>query len=724
MLIAHPAAGALRRGAHARAVHALALVAMALSTIGACEDGDASTDGGEAGASRAGSGEGTATGGLARDGEADRDASGDAALGATDPNGTPMEGGTDTDARADASADTGRDGGRDAALDAAIDASTDAGMDAGSSGDAGTGVVCPDAPPPIAFADATTAAGINAPHVKPATGAYFGIGQGWGDVDRDGWPDLLVTGGNAPALLYRNLGTGAFAPLAILPALPTTTLGGVSFADFDNDGWLDAYLANDGPNHLLHNLDGTAFTQIAASAGVTDGALRGQTGSWGDYDGDGWLDLYVANHNLDRDGLYRNRGDGTFDDVSALVPVGPPNRPAFVGTFVDYDNDGDPDLYVVNDHRRNNILWRNDGAGCGGWCFTNVSDASGAGVAANGMGIAVVDYDGDGDLDLYSSDIRRAWLLQNQTAQGSPTFLDVTVAAGVDWLGISWGTVAADFDNDGWPDLMLTTSDDRIGLSDRLFRNRGGGTFDDVSEDSGVSDLLYTLGVATADYDGDGFVDLVIGNQDAGYRLLRNLGTPSACQHWLRIRLVGDTQPDADGQFGVNRDAIGSRVAVELDDGRVRIQELASGSSLGAGNDLSLHFGLGAALPYRVTVRWPDGRTTRYSGVPVDQEWTLTWRPPAPDGDAGTPDPDAGAADAGAPMDAGAADAGASDAGAADAGPANPCCTRSTAGPSGTGCPDDPAIEACVCGQDDHCCTVAWDLLCDQAVPYCGGHCP
>jgi hypothetical protein len=501
-----------------------------------------------------------------------------------------------------------------------VDAATDAGDVDASDGAAGEacGVSLGD----IVFEDVTVAAGIDVPHAWMPESAYLAIGQGWADLDRDGYLDLLMTGGLLPAKLYRNAGDGTFNEWPILPSLAKSALGGVSFADFDNDGWLDVYLANLGTNQLLHNQGGTALIDVAQTAGVAESAFRGETGSWGDYDRDGWLDLYVANHDLDRDGLYHGEGGGTFSDVSDLVPVGPPDRPAFITAWLDYDDDGDLDLYVINDHLRKNILWRNDGPGCGSWCFADVSESSGAGVAANGMGIAILDYDGDGDLDMYSSDIQRAWLLQNQTAQGSPTFVDVTVDAHVDWLGTSWGTVAADFDNDSHPDLYLTTSDDRIELSDRLFRNRGNGTFDDVSNGAGASDTLYTLGVAAADYDNDGFVDMVIGNRDEGYHLLRNTGQAGVGNHWSRIRLVGDTSADPGGTYAVNRDAIGTRVTLELSNGRELVQELSSGGSLGAGNDLSLHFGLGCATAIRARVRWPDGAQTEHSPVPLDQEWT------------------------------------------------------------------------------------------------------
>jgi hypothetical protein len=394
------------------------------------------------------------------------------------------------------------------------------------------------------------------------------------------------------------------------------------FGDYDNDGWPDLYVVNQGANTLFHNDGGAGFTDVTALANIGDEG-KGSSASWGDFDEDGLLDLYVANFNcadcpnLDRDVLYRNLGDGTFEDVSEwLDGLGDdPVESTFVGSFVDYDNDGDLDIYVVIDHEVGNKLYRNDGAGCGGWCLTDVAETAGATGPVDGMGLAIGDYDNDGDLDLYFSDaVPAAMLLQNQTAQGSPTFVDVTSAAGLELASIGWGTVFFDYDNDGWLDLYLATTPSVPGLTNRLYRNLGDGTFADVSDGSGADDPGPTLGVASADYDRDGWVDLVIGNTSDRYALYRNLGHDDS-HNWLAVRL--------EGLGSSNRDGIGGRVSLETSGGRTLMQEVKSGSSLGAGNEILVHFGLGIDDVSTATIVWPDGQVETFDEVAVNQLWTV-----------------------------------------------------------------------------------------------------
>ncbi|MCS6863400.1 MAG: VCBS repeat-containing protein, partial [Abditibacteriales bacterium] len=225
-----------------------------------------------------------------------------------------------------------------------------------------------------------------------------------------------------------------------------------------------------------------------------------KSASWGDFDNDGFLDLYLANWSCypkcgrpmegDPDRLYRNNGDGTFTDVSHYLG-GSLNGAGFIAGFNDYDNDGDLDIYLVNDEWVNGIgnkLWRNDGPGCLGWCFTQVAEQSGAASKLFGMGLAVGDYDNDGDLDYYYSNAGPMELLQNQ---GDGTFREMAEAAGVQAAnGIGWGAVFFDYDNDGWRDLYLAIADttDHKGIAaNRLFRNNRDGTFTTVACDNEAS---------------------------------------------------------------------------------------------------------------------------------------------------------------------------------------------------------------------------------------------
>lgn len=483
-------------------------------------------------------------------------------------------------------------------------------------------------PPNTLFLDVSRAVGV----VGTRQGDERAIGQAWGDYDGDGWLDLYVTDPEGPNALFRNNGDGTFSrsPLAGQVALPDAFSGGATFVDYDNDGWPDLYVVNWGANVLFRNEGGERFVDVTDIAGVGD-AANGQSASWGDFDNDGYLDLYVANWSCyprcgrpstgDSDRLYRNNGDGTFTDVtewlnSKVLGSG------FIATFVDYDNDGDLDIYLINDefiHPIGNALWRNDGPGCKGWCFTEVSAELNADTKVMGMGLAVADFENNGRFDFYFSNAGPMTLLRNQE---DGTFANVAPHAGVDLpTGIGWGAVAFDYDNDGWQDLYLavmTTTDGKGIPANPLWRNKGDGTFELIHSGSGAGAVGPSMGVATADYDQDGWVDLLVGDAMMGYQLLRNQGAAHFPDHnWLTLHLIGGGP--------VNRDAVGTRVEIRTADGRFQTQEVRNGVSLGAGSELALHFGLADAAEADVTVIWPNGRSQHFPAVPANQRVRLPY---------------------------------------------------------------------------------------------------
>ena len=370
----------------------------------------------------------------------------------------------------------------------------------------------PDAPgepsPDTTFVDVSEAAGIVAPHLP---GGNI-TGQAWGDLDRDGWLDLFVSGGTGANRLFHNLGDGRFEELPLLPnaAMVGIAKAGVTWADYDDDGWLDLYVAVLGSNVMLRNEGGRALVVTKVGA---EHPGHGRSSAWADYDGDGRLDLYVVNGGDDHDALYHGEPDGRFTDRSALMPL-PWGRPGYAATWTDHDGDGDLDLYVVNDHHTGNVLWRNDGPGLeGGWRFTDLSVAAGAALEVDAMGIAVGDYDGDLDLDVFCSDIHHTRLLRNELQDGLAVFSEVASETGLDHPSINWGASWVDVDLDGWIDLYLATQDaSPPALNNRLFRNLGDGTFADVSEGCGCADPGFSTGVAAADYDADGAIDLLVGD--------------------------------------------------------------------------------------------------------------------------------------------------------------------------------------------------------------------
>lgn len=482
------------------------------------------------------------------------------------------------------------------------------------------------------FEEVTAPAGI----AGPRTNNEKITGQAWGDYDRDGWVDLYLTDGGfpkkpGPNRLYRNNGDGTFSlsPLAEQVALGDVKSSSAVWADYNNDGWLDLYVVNWGANQLFRNEAGQGFSDVTAEAGVGD-TTNGKTATWGDYDNDGFLDLYVANWSCtpncgrpvtgDNDNLYHNNGDGTFTDVTILLSDQTWGA-GFIASFVDFDGDNDLDIYLVNDefiHPVGNALWRNDGPGCDGWCFTDVSRQAGADQKVMGMGLAVGDFDNDLDFDFYFSNVGPSTLLFNQ---GDGKFEDRAEEAGVRIPeAIGWGTVSFDYDNDGRLDLYLANmveGDGDVGINP-LFHNNGDGTFTNLAEASGAGDPGKTIGVSTADYDRDGYVDLIIGNYDEGYKLFRNtLGDQGAGGNWFALSLSGSG--------AINRDALGARVYVTDSDGRVQVQQLNNGTGLGGNSGLELHFGLGAAEMESARVVWPDGTEQALDGLHTNARYTLAF---------------------------------------------------------------------------------------------------
>jgi len=470
---------------------------------------------------------------------------------------------------------------------------------------------------PIEFEDVTESAGIAQGHHA----RYFITGQAWGDYDGDGLVDLYLTDSAGPNTLYRNIGNGRFeiSPLNPGVQLADHVSGGATFADYDNDGRDDLLVVGQGTPRLLQNLE-SGFVDVTDAMGLVHES-QGESAAWGDFDSDGWLDLYIVSWYFGedetdprrQDRLYRNLDGTGFADVSDWLDTQRLGGPGFAATFSDLDGDGDADLYVVNDKLFGNVLWRNDGPGCGGWCFTDVSAASGADRPAFSMGISVGDFDADGDFDLYYSSVDEMVLLENAAAQGAFTWTDVSAAMQCTLPAVGWGSVFADFDNDSDLDLYLATLNPQPDLANRLYRNEFPLPFDDISPASGADDPGPTVGVARADYDADGRVDLVIGNMDSGYRLLRNVtGTTGG---WLQVELEGGGP--------INRNAVGTRAVLRLSDGRQLHREVRIGESIGAGHGRTLHFGVGEAVPVRLSIEWPNGDRQVVENPPLEARLRL-----------------------------------------------------------------------------------------------------
>ncbi len=530
------------------------------------------------------------------------------------------------------------------------------------------------------------------------------------DVDNDGFYDLFIPDGVA-SKFFHNLGNGKFEDVTAKSGL--SGLDGVSvalFADYDNDGYKDLFVSRTfKPNQLFHNNHDGTFTDVTAKSGIAEDCCT-TVASWADYDNDGYLDLYVGRY-LDprkeipttfyaRNGLhnqlYHNNGNGTFTNVTEKAGVGEVGL-CLGNVWGDYNDDGYPDLYVVNDFGRK-TLYRNNKDGT----FTDVTVESGTLAYGAGMSASFSDYDNDGKLDLYSTDIRSedAWYAEwptvarymvNTWRQGvwvtdMPLYMQVFRQSGTDFVkvfkqmadgnvllrnrgdgtfedtsakhhanppGWFWGATFQDFDNDGWQDIyaangwVYNDKDTEIELNflngvvtqqklyksgiffdpahfghtswhgwehNRYMRNRGDGSFEEIGRAAGNDLLLNSRGVAAADYWNRGVMDIAVSASTDRHALLRN--EVASGRHWLQVELVGVKS---------NRDAVGARISIRVK-GKPQMREIVLGDGYGSQNSLRQHFGIGDEMIVdELTVKWPRSATVQtFKSVPGDRIIEIT----------------------------------------------------------------------------------------------------
>jgi hypothetical protein len=449
------------------------------------------------------------------------------------------------------------------------------------------------------FSERTRAAGIG---VNASTRGVSVV-----DFNTDGLPDLFVSNLDASNQLYRNEGNLRFAAVGRIPTLTGTGATMLSiWADFDNDGTQEVFLGGRrirsrllGPYPTFTDLTPTANIELTANV-ISAVAL--------DYDLDGWLDLYLAC--LDQPNkLYRNLGNLLFEEVGA--DAGADQVGLAMGTLAfDYDLDGDSDLYLVHDGKQPNTLLRNDGG-----YFTDVSAESRANVIGDGMGVDAADYDGDGDFDLYVTNLFFNYLLRNE---GDGTFTEIALDSGVADLGMGWGCAWLDYNNDARPDLYVGNETKFQVRGERLpnilYRNDGDRFRPAAPSSASVNSVYSTYGTATADFDGDGRMDLFITNNGEPSQLFRNV-TPDA-GNWLALRLEATNG---------NRDAIGARATVHAGSGKDYVREVRAGGSFASQHDRMLHFGLGEMNGIdSVTILWRRGDTTVYRNLAANRHYTLS----------------------------------------------------------------------------------------------------
>lgn len=537
--------------------------------------------------------------------------------------------------------------------------------------------------PAISFADVSASSGLTVSHISSPENRYIIESMSGGaalfDCDADGALDVATVngstverfkaGGDPFVTLYRQ----TTEPLSLSSRLKfenvTGAAGlkrkgwgmGVTAVDYDNDGQADLFVSGYGGNLLYRGLGRCKFQDVTEKAGLQGGGFS--TGAaWADYDRDGDLDLFVARYVLvdlndlpkfgsspacsyrglrvqcgprglpgETDFLYRNLGNGTFEEVSQKVGVHDEKKHFGMGAvWGDFDDDGWPDLFVANDATYN-YLYRNNKNGT----FTEVGTELGVGYSESGaeqgsMGVSWGDFDADGKLDLFVSNFDNEPNALYRSI-GPKGFIDFTLASKIGQPSlpyVGWGTAFVDFDNDGWPDLLIANghvypqidliqSKSHLGFRQPflLFRNLGNAEFEEASKDAGLSDLPLASrrGAAFGDLNNDGLVDVVVINLGEPPTVLIN--TSENKHQRITLKLI---------QTKGSREAVGARVILRTA-GHTYLQEVQAGSSYLSQNDLRVHFGLGTAEKIvGVEVRWNNGETESVPGVVPNKILTVT----------------------------------------------------------------------------------------------------
>jgi enediyne biosynthesis protein E4 len=537
------------------------------------------------------------------------------------------------------------------------------------------------------FVERASATGIDFVHFNGMSGEYYypeimAPGVGLIDYDNDGDLDLYLVQsqmlgkgktikdalfppkGPLKDRLYRNdLSVSAdgkktlhFTDVTDQAGIDIQTYGmGVAAGDVDNDGFVDLYRTSLTEGVLLHNNGNGTFTDVTARSGTANKGGWGVSAAFVDIDRDGWLDLFVGNYLLytvegDIDclsvtgqhdycppnsyrpqpsKLYRNRGDGTFVDITKMALVGGAYGPALGVSTADFNNDGWLDIYVGNDGMPNQ-LWMNQKNGTfKDMAFLNGAAVNGQGNSEASMGVDAGDYDNDGDEDLFITN----WLAQMNILYqntGNAVFEDRKAASGLGAPSLAktgFGTAWFDFDNDSWLDLMTLNGSVSmieaqarakdpfpLKMLNQLFRNLGDGRFEDVSARGGEPFKLLDVsrGAAFGDIDNDGDEDVVVGTANGPTRLfINNIGNRN---HWLGLRLTALN----------GRDMLGARVSVLRPGGPTVWRRSRSDGSYASANDPRVLVGLGSSTaPVTVRVQWPDGKMEEWDNQSIDRWTTL-----------------------------------------------------------------------------------------------------
>jgi hypothetical protein len=503
------------------------------------------------------------------------------------------------------------------------------------------------------FVDVSDSAGIDGTTLTRSWGSPC-----WGDINNDGYLDVMVSvhgvAGIYRPYVYINNGDGTFtntwatSGIVASPGDPdnpdSKDWHGWALGDYDRDGKLDLCIVEGSRDDsftkrdkLFKGLGNGTFSNVASTAGIELNENTGGSGFWVDFNNDGKLDLFVKNWTDSPNRLYQNNGDGTFTDVA--VSAGLADYRGSNSAWADYDNDGYMDVMITGlgglVPNPPDALFHNNGNGT----FTEVTAQAGLPVRLLGKGIAWGDYDNDGNIDVFIARGASAPIPPDGSTKtslyrnnGDGTFTEVTDQAGVGITGNTWAAVWGDYDNDGYLDLFVANSGDNP-QNNRcyLFHNDGDGTFTDVAAAEGLQledNVSSHKGASWADYDNDGFLDLMIKNgvgtegsgngADRGtHRLYRNIHLGNT-NHWLKIKLVGVQS---------NLNGIGAKlklITTNPNRTQFRQNDGGGGGVLYSQSSEPVHFGLGQATHAKLQITWPSGVVDAIFGVAADQTLTVT----------------------------------------------------------------------------------------------------
>ena len=464
-------------------------------------------------------------------------------------------------------------------------------------------------PAQIYYNDIASSAGIN----TVGSSGDLGGGISFCDFDGDGWDDLTYAQENGQDILFYKNNNGSFTKMNYNISDKNDSKQ-IIWVDYDNDGDKDVFIANyNALNRLFNNNGNFVFTEVTLAAGFPNVNKYTYGASWGDYNKDGFLDVFLCSKDPSKttpNELYKNNGDGTFINISDSAGISNIGHQTFCAAFFDYDNDGDQDIYLANDRTVNtNILYRNNDDGT----FTDVSTLSGTDVALNAMSTTIGDYNQDGWMDIYVTNTSEGNALLNNNGDG--TFTDVATSSGTIFNSIGWGAIFYDVENDTDTDLYVSGMLDGSSgsLPSALYVNQGNNTFSIPNNVGLNNDNAGSFANACGDVNNDGYMDVAVVNQSLRNTFIWQY-SGSTLNNWLKINLQGTTS---------NKDGIGSKIEVFANGESQYRYTLCGEGFLGQNSNYEL-FGLKDAtnIDY-IKIKWLSGVEDVINNVGINQAITI-----------------------------------------------------------------------------------------------------